>query len=90
MDSVVESIDRFGIEAIYAFKLCNCNTANASDLMHVSQISFYNDMTTIRNRTGLNPYDPAQFEQLYNMVEEYRKEQMHGKEIDIGSYLCGE
>lgn len=90
MDSVVESIDRFGIEAIYAFKLCNLNTANASDLMHISQSSFYNDMTIIRNRTGLNPYAPEQFEQLYNMVEEYRKEKMHGAEINIGSYLCGE
>lgn len=90
MDSVVESIDRFGIEAIYAFKLCNCNTANAADLMHISMQSIYNDLVTVKTHTGLNPYDPAQFEQLYNMVEEYRKEKMHGKEIHIGSYLCGE
>ena len=90
MGSVVESIDRFGIEAIYAFKLCNCNTANAADLMHISMASIYNDLVTVKTHTGLNPYDPAQFEQLYNIVEKYRKEQMHGKEIDIGSYLCGE
>ena len=90
MDSVIESIDRFGIEAIYAFKLCNRNTANAADLMHISMASIYNDLVTVKTHTGLNPYDPAQLEQLYNMVEEYRKEQMHGKEIDIGNYLCGE
>lgn len=90
MDSVVDTLDRFSIEAVYAFKLCNRNTANAADLMHISMQSIYNDLVTVKTHTGLNPYDPAQFEQLYNMVEEYRKEQMHGKEIDIGSYLCGE
>ena len=58
--------------------------------MHISMASIYNDLVTVKTHTGLNPYDPAQFEQLYNMVEEYRKEQMHEAEIDIGSYLCGE
>lgn len=90
MDSVVESIDRFGIEAIYAFKLCNHNTANAADLMHISSAAMYNDLVQVRNKLGLNPYEPTEFEQIYDMVEKYRKEQMHGEEIDIGSYLCGE
>jgi hypothetical protein len=50
----------------------------------------YNDLVQVRNKLGLNPYEPTEFEQIYDMVEAHRKEQMHGKEIDIGNYLCGE
>ena len=86
----IEKLDRFQIEAVYAFEMCNHNTANAADMMHISYAAMYNDLVLVRDRTGLNPYKPEQFKELYEAIETYRKEQMHGAEIDIGSYLCGE
>lgn len=86
----IEKLDRFQIEAVYAFEMCNHNTENSADMMHISRAAMYNDLVLVKDRTGLNPYKPEQFKELYEAIETYRKEQMHGKEIDIGSYLCGE
>ncbi len=89
MDSVVESLDRFQIEALYAFKMAEFNRANAADIMHISPGAMYNDLVTVKERTGLNPFKPEQFAELYDALESYRKEKMDGKDINIGDYLCG-
>ena len=86
----VEKLDRFQIEAVYAFEMCKHNTANAADMMHITYASLYNDLALVKERTGLNPYKPKQFKELYEAIEDYRKEKMRGANFDIGSYLCGE
>lgn len=86
----VEKLDRFGIEAIYAFEMAGHSTANAATLMHISPSAMYNDLATVKAKTGLNPYKPEQFKELYEALEETRKEKMHGAEIDIGRFICGE
>lgn len=85
----VDSLDRFQIEAAYAFGFAGMNTANAADLLHISKASLYNDIVIIRKKTGLDPYKPEQLGKLLSEIEKERKEKMGGKEIDIGSYLCG-
>lgn len=85
----VDSLDRFQIEAVYAFGFAGANTANAADLLHISKASLYNDIVIIRKKTGLDPYKPEQLGKLLSEIEKERKEKMGGREIDIGSYLCG-
>lgn len=86
----VEKLDRFQIEAIYAFELAEHNTETAADIMHITRAAMYNDLTIVKERTGLNPYKQDQLCQLLEEVEAVRKEKMHGANFDIGSYLCGE
>lgn len=85
----VENLDRFQIEAIYAFKLAEHNTDTAADIMHITRAAMYNDLAIVKKRTGLNPYEKDQFRQILEEVEAVRKEKMHGANFDIGSYLCG-
>ena len=85
----VEKLDRFGIEAIYAFELAGHSTANAAVLMHISPGAMYNDLSSVRVKTGLNPYKTEQFKELYEALEETRKEKMHGADFNVGEYLCG-
>lgn len=89
MQSAIEKLDRFGIEAIYAFEMAGHSTVNAATLMHISPSAMYNDLATVKAKTGLNPYKPEQFKELYEALEETRKEKMHGADCDIGSFICG-
>ena len=90
MPSAIEKLDRFQIEAIYAFELAEHNTETAADIMHISRAAMYNDLVLVKERTGLNPYKKDQFSQLLEEVEAVRKEKMNGANFKIGSYLCGE
>lgn len=85
----VDSLDRFQIEAVYAFGFAGMSLANAADLLHISKSTLYNDIVIIRKKTGLDPYKPEQLGKLLSEIEKERKEKMGGREIDIGSYLCG-
>ena len=87
MLNAIEKLDRFGIEAIYAFVIAGYSTANAATLMHISPSAMYNDLATVKAKTGLNPYKPEQLKELYDALEETRKEKMHGAEIDIGRFI---
>jgi hypothetical protein len=89
MRGAVEKLDRFHIEAVYAFAMANCNTRQAAGYLRLKKQCLYNDLYAIKKRTGLDPYKPEEFEQLYNMVEECRKEKMHGADYDIRSHVCG-
>ena len=90
MPSAIEKLDRFQIEAIYAFELAEHNTETAADIMHISRAAMYNDLVLAKERTGLNPYKKDQFSQLLEEVEAVRKEKMHGANFNMGCYLCGE
>lgn len=87
--SVIENLTRHQIDAVWAFKFVDRNTSHAAKVLHTSYGAQYNLLATVRDATGLDPYIPEQFDELYNGLENYRKEKMNGRPFDLGEYFYG-
>ena len=83
---LVKPLNRFQIEAIITLK-CLKSTSRAADALHISYGSYYMDLQTIKEDTGLDPYNKEDLDTLFNAINETVKEVMRGKRYGLRKHF---
>jgi hypothetical protein len=83
----VKKLTRFQIESILAYAYVGYAVSPASKLLHISYCSLNNDLIYAKANTGLDPKNRGDCNILITMIEEVRKEEMHGSRLSIETFF---
>ena len=83
---LVKPLNRFQIEAVIALKRFK-STKKAAEALHISYGSYYMDLQTIKEDTGLDMYNKEDLVTLFNAINETVKEVMYGKRYGLRKHF---